>query len=76
MPIKTTLLTLLSLVSFAAAYRFGSHGMRLHDGLCIGMAPACVTASARSRCGGRWRADGGSTGEIVGDVAGWRLRVA
>jgi hypothetical protein len=48
MPIRTTLLTLLALVSFVAAYRFGSHGIRLHDGLCIGLACAAVTVGVLS----------------------------
>jgi hypothetical protein len=40
MSIKNTLLTLAALVLLAAAYRFASHGIRLHDNRCIGF--ACI----------------------------------
>jgi hypothetical protein len=40
MPVRTTLLTLAALALFAAAYRFGSHGMKFKDNLCLGL--ACV----------------------------------
>jgi hypothetical protein len=39
---KTTLLTVAALLCFAVAYRFGSHGIRLKDNLCIGLACAAV----------------------------------
>ena len=44
MPAKTVLLSIAAVVCFAAAYRFGSHGLRLHDNLCIGLAVAAVAA--------------------------------
>jgi hypothetical protein len=43
MPVKTTLLTLAALVLFAAAYRFGSHGIKLKDNRCIAL--ACVASA-------------------------------
>jgi hypothetical protein len=46
MPVRTMLLMLGALVLFAAAYRFGSHGIRLHDRLCIGLACAAVAVGA------------------------------
>ena len=46
MPIRTLSLTLASLVLFALAYRFGSHGIRLKDNLCIGLACAVVALGA------------------------------
>jgi hypothetical protein len=45
MPIRTIVLSLAALVCFAAAYRFGSHGIRLHDNLCIGLAGAALTVA-------------------------------
>jgi hypothetical protein len=42
MAIRTISLTLGSLVLFALAFRFGSHGFRLHDNLCIGLACAAI----------------------------------
>jgi len=45
MPVRTMLLTLGALALFAAAYRFGSHGIRLHDNLCIGLACAAVAVA-------------------------------
>jgi hypothetical protein len=38
--LKTALLALAAIVCFAAAHRFGSHGFRLHDNKCIGL--ACI----------------------------------
>jgi hypothetical protein len=38
MPVKATLLTLAAILCFAAAYRFGSHGLRLHENQCVGYA--------------------------------------
>jgi len=43
MPVRTTLLTLAALAFFAAAYRFGSHGIKLKDNRCIGL--ACVAVA-------------------------------
>jgi hypothetical protein len=45
MPIKPTLLTIVSLALLGLAYRFGSHGIRLHDNLCIGLAGASVAVA-------------------------------
>jgi hypothetical protein len=36
-------LTLAALACIAAAYRFASHGIRLKDNFCIGLACAAVT---------------------------------
>jgi len=33
---RTVLLSLAALVCFAAAYRFASHGITLHDNRCVG----------------------------------------
>jgi hypothetical protein len=38
MPVKAILLTLAAILCFAAAYRFGSHGLTLHDNRCVGYA--------------------------------------
>jgi len=46
MPVKTTLLTLAALALFAAAYRFGSHGIKLKDNRCIGLACVALTLGA------------------------------
>jgi len=46
MPIKTTLLTLAALACLGLAYRFGSHGIRLHDNLCVGLAVGAVAAGS------------------------------
>ena len=43
MSAKTIFLTIAAAVCFAAAYRFGSHGLRLHDNKCIGLAVVAVT---------------------------------
>jgi len=45
MSMRTTLLTLAALVCLGLAYRFGSHGIRLHDNLCIGLACAAVAVA-------------------------------
>jgi hypothetical protein len=46
MPVRTTLLTLAALALFAAAYRFGSHGIKLKDNRCIGLACVALTLGA------------------------------
>ena len=46
MSMRTTLLALAALVCLGLAYRFGSHGIRLHDRLCIGLACAAVAVGA------------------------------
>jgi hypothetical protein len=38
--LRTALLALAAIVCFAAAYRFGSHGFRLHDNKCIAL--SCI----------------------------------
>jgi hypothetical protein len=40
MSTKTIFLSIAALACFAAAYRFGSHGLTLHDNWCVGF--ACV----------------------------------
>jgi hypothetical protein len=44
MSAKTTFLAILAVVCFAAAYRFGSHGIRLHDNRCVGLAVVALAA--------------------------------
>ena len=39
------MLTVGALICFAAAYRFGSHGIRLKDNFCIGLAAAAVVVA-------------------------------
>ena len=46
MSAKTVLLSIAAVVCFAAAYRFGSHGIRLHDHLCVGLAVGAVAAGS------------------------------
>jgi hypothetical protein len=38
--VRTAILSLVALVCFAAAYRFASHGIKLNDNKCIGL--ACI----------------------------------
>jgi hypothetical protein len=40
---RTALLALAAVVCFAAAYRFASHGIKLNDNLCVGL--ACVAVA-------------------------------
>jgi hypothetical protein len=42
MSARTILLSIAAVVCFAAAYRFGSHGLRLHDNQCVGLAVVAV----------------------------------
>ena len=42
MSARTIFLSIAAVVCLAAAYRFGSHGLRLHDNLCLGLAVAAV----------------------------------
>jgi membrane protein DedA with SNARE-associated domain len=42
MPVKIISLSIAAALCFAAAYRFGSHGLRLHDNKCIGLAVAAI----------------------------------
>jgi hypothetical protein len=45
MPTKTIFLSIAALACFAAAYRFASHGLTLHDNWCVGFACiACAVA--------------------------------
>ena len=46
MPARTIILSIAALVCFAAAYRFGSHGLRLDDKKCVGLAIAAVATVA------------------------------
>jgi len=46
MPLRTILPALASIVSFALAYRFASHGIKLKDNLCIGLSCAAVAIGA------------------------------
>jgi len=39
---RTIFLSIAAIVCFAAAYRFGSHGLRLHDNQCVGLAVIAV----------------------------------
>jgi hypothetical protein len=43
MTVKAVLLILPALILFAAAYRFASHGIRLEDNTCIGL--ACIASA-------------------------------
>ena len=45
MSAKTISLSIAALICFAAAYRFGSHGLRLHDNKCIGLAVAAIAVA-------------------------------
>ena len=45
MSAKTISLSIAALICFAAAYRFGSHGLRGHDNLCIGLAVAAIVVA-------------------------------
>ena len=42
----TILLLLAALFCFAAAYRFASHGITLHDNFCIGLGCAATVVAA------------------------------
>jgi hypothetical protein len=42
MSAKSLSLSIVAAACLAAAYRFGSHGLRLHDGLCIGLSIAAM----------------------------------
>jgi len=42
MSARTVVLSLAAAVCFAAAYRFGSHGLTLHDNKCVGLAVLAV----------------------------------
>jgi hypothetical protein len=42
MSTRTIFLSIAAVVCFAAAYRFGSHGLRLHDNKCVGLAVVAV----------------------------------
>jgi len=42
MSARTIFLVIVEVVCFAAAYRFASHGIMLHDNLCIGLAVLAV----------------------------------
>jgi hypothetical protein len=44
MSARTIFLPIAAVVCFAAAYRFGSHGLRLHDNQCVGFAVVAVAA--------------------------------
>jgi hypothetical protein len=44
--IRPIVLTLAALICFAAAYRFASHGIRLNDTKCIGLACLAVLVGA------------------------------
>jgi len=44
-PAIASLLILIALACLAAAYRFASHGIRLKDNLCVGLAFAAVTVA-------------------------------
>lgn len=46
MRIRTVLLALAAFVCFAAAYRFTSHGITLHDNRCIGFGCAAIVIGA------------------------------
>ena len=52
---RTTLLMLAALICFGLAYRFGSHGIRLHDNLCIGLACAAVVVAIALLVGAFWK---------------------
>jgi arginine/ornithine N-succinyltransferase beta subunit len=39
---RTLFLLTASIACFAASYRFGSHGFRLHDNQCVGLAAVAV----------------------------------
>jgi hypothetical protein len=43
---RTVLLSLVVIVCFAAAYRFASHGITLHDNFCIGLGSAATVVGA------------------------------
>ena len=45
MSAKTISLSIAALICFAAAYRFGSHGLRLHDDKCIALAVAAIAVA-------------------------------
>jgi hypothetical protein len=45
MPIRTVFLSIASLACFAAAYRFASHGLTLHDNWCVGFAGVAISMS-------------------------------
>jgi hypothetical protein len=42
MSARTVVLSVAAAVCFAAAYRFGSHGLTLHDNQCVGLAVVAV----------------------------------
>jgi hypothetical protein len=42
MSARTIIASIAAVVCFAAAYRFGSHGLRLHDNQCVGLAVLAV----------------------------------
>jgi hypothetical protein len=44
MSAKRILLSIGAVVCFAAAYRFGSHGFRLNDSKCVGLAALALIA--------------------------------
>jgi hypothetical protein len=50
-----TLLLVPSLVCFAAAYRFASHGIPAHDNFCIGLTVAALASGAFLVCGAFWK---------------------
>jgi hypothetical protein len=41
-PVRKILFSIAAAVCFAAAYRFGSHGITLHDNKCIGLAALAI----------------------------------
>jgi phosphatidylserine synthase len=45
MPVLATVLTLASLACLAGAYRFASHGIKLKDNFCVGLACAAVAVA-------------------------------
>lgn len=46
MTIKRSFLSIGALVCLAAAYRFASHGIPVHDNFCIGLACLAVAVAA------------------------------
>jgi hypothetical protein len=42
MSARAIFLSIAAVVCFAAAYRFGSHGLTLHDNKCVGLAVVAV----------------------------------
>ena len=45
MPARTLILSIAALICLAAAYRFGLHGLRGRDSVCIGLALGAIAAA-------------------------------